>query len=190
MKEKVFCIVSPIQQGRLLDTTMVEAERRLTSANIAFTLPKIGKHITFVPPFLASELEMRWLAAGLECAKTFYSPEGLPVLTRGVALDFFKDEKSGVDALIIRLSISQQVMDLIERFRSKVPEHTEWVHPPASYLANLHATIAEGEGLSRAVDAHGLNYKLFKGLNIEAPVQLEPPMLFEKLTGSWKPWRL
>lgn len=187
MKQGIFCVAIPIREDGALAKVMNEIERRLKEAGIHFTAPKIGKHITFAPPFKATDIEMHWLTAGLECAHEFYSSDGTPKMAKGKSLDFFSGD---VDPLIIRIASGKNIRDLAERFRSKVPEHTEWIYPPASYLVNFHATIAEAKGLRLAIDTHGGTGKLFKGLNVEQPVQLEPPKVFQKEHGSWRIWRM
>lgn len=187
MKQGIFCIVSPIREGGALATSMTEAEKRLTKAGIPFSRPKIGRHITFVPPFKASELEMRWLAAGLESAQTFYSEQGEQRMVQGTSVDFFEGEP---EALVIRLGTHDSLKNFVERFRSKIPEHTEWLYPPENYLVNFHATIAEADDLSQSIEKEGGVPTLFRGIKFNQPAPLQPPLLFEKLQGSWRPWRL
>lgn len=187
MKQSTFCVASPIREDGALAKVMASAQERLKQANISFAGPKLGKHITFVPPFKASEIEMHWLIAGLECAHTFHCSSGIPKMTKGEELDFFTGEK---DALIIKVTAGENIRDLAERFRSNVPKHTEWVYAPKSYLVSFHATIAEGEGLRTAINDHGGVEGLFKGLHFQQPIQLEPPKVFQKEDGLWRPCRM
>lgn len=188
MKQSTFCVASSIREDGALAVVMASAQERLKQANIPFNPPKLGKHITFVPPFKAAEeIEIGWLVMGLEVAHIFYCPKGVPKMAKGEKLDFFTGEK---DALIVRVTADWNIKDLAERFRAILPKHTEWVYAPESYLVSFHATIGEGEGLRAAIDAKGGVEELFKGLQFQQPIQLEPPKVFEKENGLWRPLRM
>lgn len=194
MKERTFCIVSPIRDGGALAQFILEAEKRLAANNINFTRPKIGKHITFIPPFFAAEHEMCWIAVGLEVAKAFYSDTGTPVMVKGKEIDFYRGE--GADALVLKLETSPVIRDLVKHIRSIVPKYTQWKYPPESYLENFHATIAEGQGLASVVESHGVKegakggLLLFDGMRSDIHARLEPPTLVEKTSTGWQQWRV
>lgn len=188
MKQSTFCVASSIREEGALAKVMASAQKRLRQANISFTEPKLGKHITFAPPFKAVELEMHWLIAGLECAHTFHCSNGVPKMAKGGGLDFFIGEKT--DALIVQVIAGEKIKDFAERFRSNIPKHTKWVYPPETYLVNFHATIGEGEDLRKAINDHGGIKEIFKGLNFQQPIQLEPPKVFQKEDGLWRPCRM
>lgn len=189
MKQSTFCIASPIKEEGALATVMSSAQERLKQENIPFNPPKLGKHITFVPPFkAAAEVEIEWLVMGLEVAHIFNCAQGVPKMAKGEKLDFFTGEKE--DALIVRVTTGWNIKDLAERFRAILPKRTEWVYAPESYLVSFHTTIAEAKGLYKAIDDHGGIKKLFKGLNFQQPIQLEPPKVFQKENGLWRPLRM
>jgi len=187
MKQNIYAIASQIPEESGLYRAMQETTRVLLEKNIPIQRPKLGWHITFIPPFEATKDEACWLAAGLEVCHTFFSHVDAKGLMRGKSFGFFSGKK---DALVIRMSSNKAIRDLVARFRSQIPKQTNWVYPPESYIANFHATIGEAEHLGQAVLSKGGESKLFGHINIVHPALLESPLLYEKEESGWHPVRM
>ena len=183
----ILCVASPIRDGSALYNSMTTHEARMREAGILYELPKIGRHITYIPPFYGTEDLSMGLAIGLELCKAFYASDIAPQIMQDGRLDFFRGE---TDSLVIRLKIEDVLRDLVERFRSRIPKNTRFVHPIASYFVNFHATIGEGIGLAQNIDTHGGLEKVFSEITTVYPAHLEPPVLFEKKEHSWIPVRV
>ncbi len=187
MKQHTYAVASPVPEEGNLFESMCAIENILVGKGISFERPKLGRHITFIPPFLATEEETAWLAAGLEVCHTFFFPGDNTTLMSGNKLDFFRNQK---DALIIRLRADKPIRALVERFRAWIPKKTEWLYQPESYQVNFHATVGEGKGLYQEIVKHGGTANLFKGINIVQPVTLEAPLLYKKGEEGWYPVRM
>lgn len=187
MKQYTYAVASPIPEEGLFFKVMCAIENILISEGIPFERPKLGRHITFIPPFRATQEDMCWLAAGLEVCHTFFRPGEATTLMSGNKLDFFRNDK---DALVIRLRADKPIRELVGRFRAWIPQTTEWLYPPESYLVNFHATVGEAFGLYRAITERGGVAHLVGAINVVQPVMLQAPLLYQKGEQGWHPVRM
>jgi hypothetical protein len=161
---------------------------KMDGEGIVFQSPKMGDHITFISPFRASELEIQWLAAGLSFCKAFHNADVPRCVATSERLHFFRNED--VDALVVRITVNQQLRDIVEQWRSKLPKTNEWVYPPDSYLFNAHATVAEGKKLFNHIAGLGGAEKAFKEIAAmnKIVVPIDYPIIWEKTANrQWKP---
>jgi hypothetical protein len=187
MKQHVYAVASPVPEEGNLFGLMCTVENILKRGGIPFERPKLGRHITFIPPFRATEEEVCWLAAGLEVCQTFFYYGDNVALMSGDRLDFFRNEK---DALVVRLRANPSIRDLVTRFRAWIPQKTEWLYPPENYSVNFHATVGEAVGLYDAIiDKGGVAY-FFRELEFPYPVILQAPLLYRKGEQGWHPVRM
>lgn len=138
---QTYAVASLVSETSGFGRSITGLQRALTDSGIHYTKPKIGSHVTLVPPFFIEEDVAQWLTLGLDlaCALHFDSPSNC-MMHLG-EFDFFESTDSLV--LVRRLNSPKRFEDVVERMRSFVSRHAEWKYPPESYLVNFHITIAE-----------------------------------------------
>ncbi len=185
MKQTTYCIVGQIPELYPLWGTLRSIREKLITYSIPHRIPSLNWHITYVSPFLATELEMEWLTLGLELGKT---SENLKHLSRTTQIDFFKNNEE--DALVLRIDTSTKLKQIVERTRIKIEKLTDLKYPPASFQVNFHATIAEAPDLFRNIARSGGSDVLFGDSRIKTVVHLPYPTVMQKKKIGWVPIKL
>lgn len=191
MELNTYCVAHMIREKSVGIDDIEEVRDLLRAKKVVFSPPKLGNHITLIPPFRTTEKSARSLAAGLDYFDSVLlsslSAHKKGFCALGQTFDFYRNPD--VDAFIVRLKINPVIGRAVERWRKRIPEIATWVFPPASYDFNPHITIGEGRGIyrkiSRLIDAEVIR----EGLASEMKLNLEAPRVLRKNEAHkiWEP---
>lgn len=141
-----YCIAHTLRHTNGAIESIEKIRTTLKDAGIVAAPPKLGYHITLIPPFRTLEMVAQAFDAGMNYMDSTQIVHGAPLGAIGIKFDFFRN--SDKDAFIIRLKISDVVGRAVERWRATIPSIAEWVYsPPETYQFNPHITIMEGPQL-------------------------------------------
>lgn len=148
MKKGLYCIVHAVRERTELSQMAMGIRDLLHAKGVSLRQPKMGLHMTAIPPFWTDEGNAKLLAWGFDywdsalIGQTQENRENFKVW--GVGFDFFRNPGEG-EAFILKLSISDVLARAIERGRKKIPDIAKWKYPPENYDLNPHITLGEGE---------------------------------------------
>lgn len=182
MKQNTYCLVGRVPELYPLWNILRSLREKLIHHSIPHHIPSLNWHITYVSPFLATELEMEWLVLGLELGRT---EQNLNFLSKTTYIDFFKNKDT--DALVLRIESSQKLRETIERARIKIEKLTDLKFMPTSFQVNFHATIAEAPKLLKHIEEAGGVPNLFGDARISTTVHLPNPTVMQKKSEGWVP---
>ncbi len=186
MKQNTYCIAGQVHEIYPLWNILRSLREKLIAHSVPHRIPSLNWHITYVSPFLATELEMEWLTLGLELGKT---SENLEFLSKTTQIDFFQNANKD-DALVLRIETDIALKQVVERARVKIEKITDLKYAPTSFQVNFHATIAEAPNLFRNIAQCGGPDILFGDLKIATVVHLPYPTVMQKKKVGWVPIKL
>ena len=189
MKAVTYSVVCFFRDKSYTAQMLSRARGILTRNDVIFSVPSMGDHMTILPPFDADENEIKLLAAGLEMCNLFSSDINPKNTVVHDGFSFFRNE--GSDALVLRLKISRDAIETVERWRAKLSETHHWKFPPESFLVNAHATVGEGKDLYEAVETLPKRENLSRLLGTTFGDPLPVPVVVRKDTTikKWVPVR-
>lgn len=177
MRQKIYCLASPVRDNSSLSAQLADMRNLLREHNIPYTSPKLGDHLTFVPPFYATPDEARFMAVTLSLCRAFANRANMQTLLYGDKIDHFTGENS--DAIVVRFRMSDILRRQVEITRSAIGDTNHFVYPPTSPLFNPHVTVAEGPGLHQLTTV--THPDIFKKIGVVGLVTaLEPPLVWTK----------
>lgn len=191
MESGIYCIAHALREQDWMNQKLMEVQSILDKYGIDARTPKIGHHVTLIPPFRTTEAAAKLLAWGLDYWDTVRlgGVEGYDRNFGAIAIgfDFFRNEKE--DAFIIRLRVDGYLMRAVERGRKKIPEIAEWIYPIESYDFNPHLTVVEGKGVADKVEKLLSSGKLPKHYVQGFSLRFEVPQVLRKneLMRRWEP---
>lgn len=189
MKLGTYCIAHTIREHDPAITTIRGIGDTLEQRGVRLKRPKIGYHITAIPPFRTTEEAAKaaaWICDYWDSTLLSLLPRsGALFAAYGTQFDFFRNP--GVDAFVIRVKMDDVIARAIERGRKRIPDIAEWVYPPESYDFNGHVTIGKGEGIS--IPIQRLIAKKAISLPPQMVIALEPPKVLRENVGAgtWEP---
>lgn len=194
MKLGLFCIAHTIRERTALSHELAVIREILHMRGISLRQPKMGLHMTAIPPFWADEDAARLLAWGFDywdsslIDQTQESRENFKVWSAGFG--FFRNPGEP-EVFTLRLGINNILARAIERGRKKIPDIAKWEYPPENYDFNPHITIGEGkkeQNVYTLVTNRFLCGETSYSMK-EAVYHLEAPKVLRKneKSGRWEP---
>jgi hypothetical protein len=114
----------------------------LKNSEIVSKAPKMGEHLTILPPFEASEDEAGMLSLGIGIMRQLvehnYNGFIIPTFQKE---DFF--ENATTSTVVLRYSVNDRFKEMVSSWRMRFGERFTYVYPPESFFFNPHITIAE-----------------------------------------------
>lgn len=186
----IYCIAHTIRENDPAIGKIIQTRDTMERYGIKSERPKMGYHVTAIPPFRASEEAAKLAAWALDywdAALITNLSGNVHLGAYGTKFDFFRSIKA--DTLIIRLEVDKVLGRAIERGRKKIPDIAEWVYPPESYDFNPHVTIGEGEDIYAPVNNLIVRDILPSKIASTMILRLEPPKVLRKNEASkrWEP---
>lgn len=112
------------------------------------TRPKLGPHITLLPPFYAPRDEMIHLSKGLDMMKALYRDLKHSLMEARISeIGFFNNPNNGV--LILKIKLPSHYQAVVEDYKKGLSHFATWVFPPDDLSFNPHLCIFEGETVYR-----------------------------------------
>jgi 2'-5' RNA ligase len=154
MKVGVFSIVHLIRDDHQSARGLEGIKRTLEGKGIRLRYPKLGTHITLIPPFRTDEDAAKLLAWGYNY--NHMMDIGIPSLShpgwlaQGTGYDFFRNED--VDAFIVRMSVGNLIAHAVEQWRAQIPQIASWVYPPEGHAYTPHVTVGKGKGVADVIE--------------------------------------
>ena len=186
----IYCIAHAIRENDWAHGKLRELRSILDKNRITTTSPKLGNHVTLIPPFRTTEAAAKLLAWGLDYWDTVRlgSVQEHDKYFGAIATGFEFFEGDEGDAFIVQLRVDSHLTRAVERGRKKIPEIAEWVHIK-NYDFNPHITVAEGKGLAESVRRLISTGKLPRHYMDSFSISFEVPRVFRKnlLMHRWEP---
>jgi 2'-5' RNA ligase len=167
---------------------MLEKWRRtLEEQGILVSPPKMGNHITLIPPFWHMEDAAQLLAWGFDMwDSVILAGMGGVYESRGREFDFFRNKDE--DAFVIRIDMPPLFERAVERGRAKIPKMAKWKYPPESYEFNPHVTIGVGKDISgpiqQLLQSEALGQSSWFSVNT---TQVPRVLRKSEASGRWEP---
>ena len=181
---KQFSIAHCYEHGSYLSILTAGLRERCTELCPEARAPKLGNHITLLPPFRAHEDEMRQFAMGLSIARALYGSEESHNYADSCGIDFFRNPEE--DVCILRVALPRAYHAMIEECRRRLSDFNEWVFPVLDDSYNPHICILEGAGLYEKLRPALPELKKIAPL---IHFTLPFPQIMEKITvGDTKRW--
>lgn len=186
----VYCIAHAIREDDWVHKKLMELRSLLDKNNVPTTAPKMGNHVTLIPPFRTTEAAAKLLAWGLDYWDTVRlghaqdHDKNFGAIATG--FDFLRSEKD--DAFVVTLRVDSYLVRAIERGRKKIPEIAEWVHVN-NYDFNPHLTVVEGEGIADTIKQLIDSGKIPRHYMDSFALRFEVPRVLRKneLMHRWDP---
>ncbi len=135
--DSLYSVASLIREDSTLGRMLERMREKLRKNNILFEEPKLGDHISWLPPFFATEDFAEGFAKGLRFCKLYEN--GLSVATVQTKECRYLDHDKR--ACVIVLEPSKIMREVIEDLRVSIsPER--WKYPPDRFTLLMHATAA------------------------------------------------
>ncbi len=188
MRFNVYCLAHQLRDTNGAMEDIQKIQTILQEQGVAARVPKLGYHITLLPPFRTTEDVAKSLAFGMDYMDAVRVDMGARVGIIGTKFDFFR--ATDEDAFIIRLKIDENILRTVERWRSRLSEIADWVYPPESYDYNPHLTLVKGPQIYGRV-----NRLLSEGVipasfaNIVSDMEAPRVLLQDPETRAWRPVR-
>lgn len=187
MPSSIYCIAFPILEETLqLREHIGTAYRLLGEAEIDFRKPKLGLHVTVIPPFRAENAQL--IALGLQMMCALHSQKKEKMVMEIGAEHFF--ENDDCFAVVFKTSINDLFKERVTEWRAGFGRMFSWVYPPESYFYNPHLTIAECSPQIQKDYRQRLRdvgWEAAMGKFSETTIPLAAPHVFEKGADGWKP---
>lgn len=191
MESGIYCVAHALREQDWMNGKLLEIQSILDRHGLCAKTPKIGHHVTLIPPFRTTEAAAKLLAWGLDYWDTVRmgsvetSDRNFGAIATGFG--FFRGEEE--DAFIIRLRVDTYLMRAVERGRKKIPEISSWVHPIENYDFNPHLTVVEGKGIADEVEKLLSSGALPKHYVQGFALRFEVPRVLRKneLMHRWEP---
>lgn len=135
--EDLYCVASLIREDSNLGNMLERMRGKLRKNNISFDEPKLGNHISWLPPFFTTEDFTEDFAKGLRFCKLFEN--GVSVAT--VRTKECRHLDSDRRACVLVLEPSEVRQEVVEDLRTSItPER--WKYSPDRFTLLMHATAA------------------------------------------------
>lgn len=144
--------------------------------------PKIGNHVTIVPPFFANKQLQFGILFGMELRWTGFASSQFDAEV-SYKLSFFKNENC--DYAYLPITFPKDYTVLVTKLRAQIEEHGRWYYDPTGEKWVPHITVSEAFGLADLVPA-SLSTSLSKGQRISVALPVEQPSLMRKVVGGWE----
>lgn len=145
MRLDQFTVVHHFPANTFLSDALQHLRREAKLLSREADTPKLGNHLTLLPPFRAHPDEMRQFSMGLEIAQALYEDGGAKRFAETHGLDFFRNP--GSDALVVKVLLPRNYHVLIEACRKQLSRFNEWVFPVLGGSYAPHICILEGKNL-------------------------------------------
>ncbi len=190
MQTGIYCIAHTIREYDPAIATVVRIRDVLDHHGIKTSRPKMGYHITAIPPFRTTEDAAKMVAWACDYWDSVMlaavPASDLTFSASGIRFDFFRGQPN--DTFIIRLEMDPTISRAIERGRKRIPDVAEWVYPPENYDFNPHLSIGEGENVFGPIGKL-VRQNIIPAKDANVIVRLEPPKVLRKNEARrcWEP---
>lgn len=176
---KQYMVASLIPEESALGRVTSTVRSMLEKKGIPFLYPKPKDHISYLPPFFATEEFADGFAKGLRFCVAFDTKKSGDALWVA-GCDYFGENGR---ALAIELECATSLRNVVEDLRASI-NRERWVHDPDNYLFRPHATIAYHDDLRKNMSGVPDDIRqLIPRILIDLP----PIRLLERVnkTGKW-----
>jgi hypothetical protein len=144
--------------------------------------PKIGSHVTIVPPFFASKQLQFGILFGMQLKWAGFSSFQFDAKV-GYRISFFENENS--DYAYLPITFPVDYVPLVNGLRSLVGDHGQWYHDPVKEKWVPHITVVEGIGIAKKVPPEFSDVQLDK-VSLPVALPVKQPSLFKKIQSGWE----
>lgn len=132
----LYCVASLLREDSPLGLMLERMREKLRKNRIPFEEPKLYDHISWLPPFFATEDFAQGLSKGLRFCRVF--EKGATVSMETKSCRYLDTDQR---ACCVLLELPREVKECIEDLRISIPSN-RWKFPPDRYTLLTHATAA------------------------------------------------
>lgn len=189
MPSSIYCIAFPVQnEPPSLLRRKALIHDLLREVEIDFKEPKLGLHVTIIPPFRAEEKDARLIALGVQIMKAIHAQRAWETVMKVEEEHCFENDDSF--AIVLKTSINEIFEERVTEWRACFGSTLSWVYPPANYFYKPHITVAEcsrQEQKDQHQQLQGIGWRNRLPILPEVSIPLGTPQVFEKGVDGWKP---
>lgn len=141
--EHLFCVATSVRETTQEHQLLTSWRKKLEEGGVSIKPPKMGLHMTLIPPFWHTKEAAELLGWGFDLWNSSIVGTNGTHHSRGSKFDFFLSKEE--DALVVRLQVDPLIEQAVERGRAKIPKMARWKFPPENYEFNPHITIGVGK---------------------------------------------
>lgn len=180
--EDVCLIVHDFEPYPPLTKVVVALQEKIKGSVSTAHDPKLGNHVTIIPPFFADKTLQFGILFGAKLKWSGFNSVGFDATVINT-ISFF--ENGDCDYAYLPTTFPDDYNSQVTELRTLVGEHGRWYYDPIKEKWVPHITISEGFELKKKLPKE-LTEKAEKNKKTHVALPVEPPKLLRKIEGGWE----